>query len=217
MTECPLSFFDRNVTSQRSTKVQAAVAVGPGDAEAGRAVRRHHAFQSAITPLVDVAYRVLRRLGIKEAEIDDALQMVLLAADRRFDEISTHQELKAYVCASCVNVARDVGRIRARSTARTAQVEELEKAAAADPGPEDVLDRKQALELVQRVLETMDEERRVVFVLYELEELTGQQIAEHLGIPVGTVASRLRKARDEFRAAIARIHAAERASWRSGR
>lgn len=180
-------------------------------------MRRHQAFRSAITPLVDVAFRVLRRLGVRDTEIDDALQTILLIADRRFDDLATQQDLKAYVCAACVNVARDVGRSRARQSARRAHVDDLEQTAAADLGPEDVLGRKEALELVQRILETMEEERRVVFVLYELEELTGQEIAEHLGIPVGTVSSRLRRAREEFRSALVRVHAGERARGRGGR
>jgi RNA polymerase sigma-70 factor, ECF subfamily len=210
-------FVDRIVESHRSTKVHAAVAVVPGEADAGKILRRDQAFRSAITPLVDVAFRVLRRLGVHDREIDDALQTVLVIADRRFDDLPTQQDLKAYVCAACVNVARDVGRNRARQSARNADVEALERAASAAPDPEEALGRKQALELVQRILETMDEERRAVFVLYELEELTGDEIAEHLGIPVGTVASRLRKARDEFRSAIARVRASQRSLVRGGR
>ena len=194
-----------------------AIAAPPDAADAGAVLRRHQAFRSAIAPLVDVAFRVLRRLGVHDREIDDALQTVLLIAARRFDDLKTQQELKAYVCAACVNVARDVGRSRARQYARRANVEEIEDAAASAPDPENVLDQKRALELVQRILETMDEERRVVFVLYELEELNGQEIAEHLGIPVGTVSSRLRKAREEFRSGIARIRASERALERGGR
>ena len=57
--------------------------------------------------------------------------------------------------------------------------------------------------MVQTILETMVPERREVFVLYELEELSGREIAEHLGVPLGTVASRLRKAREDFREALA--------------
>jgi RNA polymerase sigma-70 factor, ECF subfamily len=197
--------------------VHAAVAVLPREAHGEEALRRNHAFRAAITPLVDVAFRVLRRLGVHEREIDDALQMVLLSADRKFDALATPQDLKAYVCAACVSVARDVGRSRARRMARSADADVLEETAAADPNPEDVLGRKQALELVQRVLEGMEEERRVVFVLYELEELSGPEIALHLDIPVGTVASRLRTAREEFRAALARASVSERNLGRGGR
>ncbi|AKU94819.1 RNA polymerase sigma factor RpoE [Labilithrix luteola] len=179
--------------------------------------QRDRVFRTAIAPLIDVAYRVLRRLGVHDREIDDALQTVLVAADRRFDELEGPTVLKAFVCASCVNVARDLGRRRARTTARTKDVEDLEQSPTSEPGPEDALGRKEGLAMVQRILTSMEEEKRVVFVLYELEELTGQEIADHLGIPVGTVSSRLRKAREEFRSAIARAHASERNLERSGR
>lgn len=197
--------------------MQVAVAIAPGETAAGAALQRDQAFRAAITPLLDVAFRVLRRLGVRDEEIDDALQTVLLIADRRFDDLGTQQELKAYVCATCVNVARDVGRRRARQFARTVAVDDVEATASHEPDPEEVIRRRQALALVQQILDSMDDDRRVVFVLYELEELTGQQIAEHLGIPLGTVSSRLRKAREEFRAAIARLHASERHSPRGSR
>jgi len=77
--------------------------------------------------------------------------ITLLAADRWFDDLGSQQELKAYVCATCANVARDLGRSRSRQTARNAQLEELDRAAALEPSPEDALDRKERSS--QRVLE----------------------------------------------------------------
>lgn len=166
--------------------------------------QRSRAFRSAITPLIDVAYRVLRRLGVENAEIDDALQSVLVVTYRRFDEIASVEQLKAFVYATCANVARDHNRRRSRNSARSTAIDEVEHAAATSaPGPEDALDCKQGLAIGQRILASMDEELRIVFVLYELEELTGPEIAEQLGVPVGTVASRLRRARKVFREALA--------------
>jgi RNA polymerase sigma-70 factor (ECF subfamily) len=56
----------------------------------------------------------------------------------------------------------------------------------------------------------MSEERREVFVLYELEGLTGPEIAKHLDLPLGTVASRLKRARADFEEGVARIQAPSR-------
>lgn len=64
--------------------------------------------------------------------------------------------------------------------------------------------------MLDAVLATLTDERREVFVLYELEGLTGAEIAEHLGVPAGTVASRLRRARADFEAAVARSLAQSR-------
>lgn len=194
-----------------------AVPVGPVEADAGTALRRHEAFRAAITPLMSVAFRVLRRLGVQEMELDDALQTVLVVVHRRFDGLTSPQDLKAYLCAVCVNVARDFGRVRKKRMARDVEEETLDRTATADPGPDVVLDRKQALELLERILESLDEKRREVFVLYEFEELTGEEIAEHLGIPLGTVSSRLRRARDDFRAAVARVQAAQGSHGRGQR
>jgi RNA polymerase sigma-70 factor (ECF subfamily) len=168
----------------------------------GGATRRSQAFRAAITPLIDVAYRVLRRLGVPDGEIDDALQSVLVVAHRRFDEIEAGK-LKAFIYATCANVARDLGRRRSRAAARTTAMDAAEDTPASELGPEDALDCKQALAIGERILASMDDELRIVFVLYELEELTGPEIAEQLGVPVGTVASRLRRARKLFREALA--------------
>lgn len=183
-----------------------AVTIGGAQVSEHDLAARHARFESAVEPLVKVAFRVLQRLGVRDAEIDDALQVVLLAADRKFDEIPNQAELKAYICAACVSVARDAGRRRVRRTAQSAPLDDLDEelqSPGADPAY--LLERKQALAMVQRILETMLPERREVFVLYELEELTGREISEHLGVPLGTVASRLRKAREDFRKAIALV------------
>jgi RNA polymerase sigma-70 factor, ECF subfamily len=167
---------------------------------------RHARFRSAIEPLVKVAFRVLQRLGVKDGEIDDALQAVLVAADRKFDDIPNRAELKAYVCAACVNIARDVGRRRVRQSVQSTGLDDLdEDPLSPDVDPADALERKQALAMVQWALDSMLPERREVFVLYELEELTGREIAELLGVPLGTVASRLRKARADLREALAHV------------
>ncbi|AKV03981.1 RNA polymerase sigma factor RpoE [Labilithrix luteola] len=178
----------------------------PIDGAMGRAeliADRHARFRTAIEPLLKVAFRVLQRLGVHDGEVDDALQTVLVAADRKFDDLANRGDLKAYVCAACVNVARDVGRRRARQQVRNTWLDDLEEDPLA-PGvdPADALERKQALAMIQWALDNMIPERREVFVLYELEELTAREIAEYLGVPPGTVASRLRKAREDLRTAL---------------
>ena len=77
---------------------------------------------------------------------------------------------------------------------------------------EQLLERRQARALLDRLLDEMLEELRVVFVLFELEELSIKEIAELCEIPVGTVASRLRRARDDFEQRVARAEARRRFS-----
>jgi RNA polymerase sigma-70 factor (ECF subfamily) len=78
--------------------------------------------------------------------------------------------------------------------------EGLEIARALDgaPAPDECVDQKRLREWLDEVLSAMPDDLRAVFVLFELEELSSQEIARHLELPVGTVASRLRRARDVF-------------------
>ena len=82
------------------------------------------------------------------------------------------------------------------------------------PSAENLLDERRARELLDRVLDSMEEKLREVFVLFELEEIEIPAIAEILEIPVGTVGSRLRRAREEFSAIAKRVRA--QLSFRGG-
>lgn len=84
-------------------------------------------------------------------------------------------------------------------------VDSLRELADALPGPDALTDQHQARRLLEQVLQTMPIELRAVFVLYELEGATMAEIAETLTLAPGTVASRLRRARELFEARVARI------------
>ena len=75
------------------------------------------------------------------------------------------------------------------------------------PGPERLVELSRARQVLENVLGEMELELRAPFVLFELEELTVPQIAELLALPVGTVSTRLRTARQEFQAAVRRLQA----------
>ena len=79
------------------------------------------------------------------------------------------------------------------------------------PSPEEQLQNRQARGMLDEVLRRLSMELRTVFVLHELEEIEVRQIAQIEGIPVGTVSSRLRRAREEFSAIAKRLRAALRA------
>jgi RNA polymerase sigma-70 factor, ECF subfamily len=158
----------------------------------------------AVTPAV---WRVLRRTGVMGDELDDSLQNVLVQLCRRWAQLQAlpAEELRAYACCAAAGVATDVARRRGRERTRLRPLE----VEPADPrlGADAALERKEARASLDRILAAMPEERRVVFVLYELEELAAPQIAEHLEVPLGTVASRLRKARQDFQSAVQRLRA----------
>jgi RNA polymerase sigma-70 factor (ECF subfamily) len=78
-----------------------------------------------------------------------------------------------------------------------------------DPGeaPDALLDRERKRRLVLAVLDEIELDRRAVFVLHELDGFTCEAIAQNLEIPLGTVYSRLRLARQDFTAKMRRLQA----------
>ena len=162
-------------------------------------VREHYAF----------VWRLLRRLGIGEGDADDAAQQVFLAAARRLGGVERERE-RAFLCGVALNVGARARRSLGRR--REEPIESAGERATHEPNAEQQLERRQARALLDQLLDEMPEDLRVVFVLFELEELSTPQIAELCAIPVGTAASRLRRAREDFEQRVARADARRRFS-----
>lgn len=150
-------------------------------------------------------WRSLRRLGLPAADVDDAAQQVLLIVARRLDDIAEAAE-RAFLFQTALRVASDKRKANARSRI-VSDDETLARTADSTPNAEAQLDRRDARALLEDVLDAMAMDLRVVFVLFELEEMSTQEIAKVLEIPQGTVSSRLYRARHEFEAAAARARA----------
>ena len=150
----------------------------------------------------DFIWRSLRRLGVAEPAVDDAAQEVFVVASRRLASIEAGKE-KAFLFGTALRVASDARRSLARRRDRVAG-DGLADPADPGPAPDELLDRKRARALLDDIVDGLPEEARPVFVLHELEGMTMAEIASCLEIPAGTVASRLRRAREAFHAAIAR-------------
>jgi RNA polymerase sigma-70 factor (ECF subfamily) len=140
-------------------------------------------------------WRVLRRNGVPGADADDAAQKVFLVLSRRMGEVVPGRELP-FLLRTAVLVASDVRRTHRRRREVSDPAPELHSSRT--PGPERELLHREALSQLDAILREMEEPLRVAFVLYELEEMTMAAIAETLEVPPGTVASRLRRARDRF-------------------
>jgi RNA polymerase sigma-70 factor (ECF subfamily) len=165
------------------------------------------AFRRLVEENVDFVWRMLRRLGVSEASADDATQTVLLAASKRRGDIVPGRE-RAFLYGIVANVAAHVRRAHARAVVREGRPGG-DAAEVSDAGPtaEEALHQRQARAMLDQVLAEMPTELREVFVLFELEEMTMAQIADLTGTPTGTVASRLRRAREGFQRAAARLRA----------
>jgi RNA polymerase sigma-70 factor (ECF subfamily) len=149
----------------------------------------------------DFIWRSLRRLGLDAGLADDAAQEVFLVASRKRDQIEAGRE-RAFLFGTALRVAADAR----KSVARRQEVsaDDLPETIDAAPSPEALLDQRRARETLDELLDELPEDVRAIFVLYELEELEMGEIATLLSIHQGTVASRLRRARALFAAAVKR-------------
>lgn len=152
-----------------------------------------------------LVWRVLRRSGLEERDADEAAQDVFWIFARRLSDVPAKSE-KAFLVGTAVRVAAD--RRRASRAGREVLLDGDVISSGADVDELVALRRSRAL--LDEALACLSEEQRTVFVLVEMDELTGTEVAEALGIPLGTVASRLKTARQSFDAAIRRIHLRER-------
>ena len=149
-------------------------------------------------------WRLLRRIGVAESDADDAAQQVFITASQRLHDIREGSE-RAFLFSTALHVGARTRRSRARK--REDFGVELDEQVDSAPSLDELVDRRRAREMLDAMLEEMPVELRVVFVLYEIEQLTSIEIAELTEVPVGTVASRLRRAREDFRARVTRAEA----------
>jgi RNA polymerase sigma-70 factor (ECF subfamily) len=153
----------------------------------------------------DFVWRNLQRLGVPGANLEDALQDVFLVVHRRLDSFDHTAKVSTWLFGICFRVAaahrRKAHLWRERSSA------EIQDKPDESPNvnPEQVAMRHEAERRLNLGLESLALERRVVFVMFEIEGMPAGAIAELLGVPVGTVYSRLHRARVEFSDAIARL------------
>ncbi|EYF00751.1 RNA polymerase sigma factor [Chondromyces apiculatus] len=151
-------------------------------------------------------WRSLRRLGVRESDVQDAAQDVFLVVHRKLAEFEGKSKLSTWLFGICYRVASDRKKL-AHERRRADGDEPLLDCADERVDVAAVAERRQALAVLERMLDELPLEQRAVFTLFELEEMTGEDIAEALGISVGTVYSRLRLARETFKKAAARFHA----------
>jgi len=156
-------------------------------------VAEHHGF----------IWRVLRGFGLSSADAEDATQQVFMIAARKLDQIDADRA-RAFLYGSALRVANNArrGLRRRREVLNDETSDEPEPEAR---GPEQMAQLVQARRLLSQVLERLPEKHRRVLVLAEIEQLEVPEIAALEGVPVGTAASRLRVARERFRALLSAV------------
>jgi len=141
-------------------------------------------------------YRTLFRLGVPSAAIDDAAQDTFLVVLRHLARFEGGTSERAWLFSITRRVAADHRRATARRRIR-GPLDETRFAAEATP-PEDVMARKEAWAFVERFLSTLNDSRRFVFILGELEQLPVPEIAEALDLNINTAYAQLRAVRQAF-------------------
>lgn len=139
-------------------------------------------------------FRLLRRLGVPDADVDDVFQEVFLIVHRKLPDLEPNTVLRAWVYGICVRRAANYRkRNRARREIPTEATIEPVEVDSTTPG--EAIDARRAKELLEDILRGLPDEKREVFVLYVIEELPMQEVADAVGCPLHTAYSRLYAAR----------------------
>jgi RNA polymerase sigma-70 factor (ECF subfamily) len=150
-----------------------------------------------LTAHFDAVWRAGRRAGLSSPQAEENAQEAFAIGARKLDQIETGRE-RAFLLGVAVRLANNTRRLLSSQMELVRFDAQDEDTVDAEPLAEELLARKQQRELLDRVLQSLSEPFREVLTLYEIHDLTLAEIATALGIPEGTAASRLRRAREEF-------------------
>ena len=179
-------------------------------AQAAACAPRNEAPVSVVRPVVSFdqvydqhfrfVWRVLRALGLPEPLVEDAAQDVFVVVHRRLAEFELRSDIRTWLYRIAAWVAtRERRRLRRDSISEP--ISEPVEAQITDnvDGPFELAAKSEAVRIVERIISKMDDERRLVFLLIDLEGMKASEVGELLGLNVNTVSSRLRLAREQFR------------------
>ena len=158
----------------------------------------------------EFVWRTLHRMGVRPPHVEDVYQEVFLVVHRRLHTFSGQCALTTWLYEICFRVA--AGYRRKAHFRREELIPDWSKVDAAGPAaasPERQLQAARQAKQLEQILDTLPLEYRVVFVMFELEGMSSEQIAESVGVPLGTVYSRLYRARKRFARALVRLGPAQ--------
>jgi RNA polymerase sigma-70 factor (ECF subfamily) len=164
--------------------------------------------RAAIRRLIDEHYafiwRLLARLGVQANDVDDATQQVFMVLMTRERLTIQPGSERAFLFGIAVRVAREH---RRRDKKRESH-SDVDFESLVDPGTdiESLTDQQRAREILDKIVARIPEELRMIFILFEIEGLPAIEVAGLLAIPPGTVASRLRRARQHFQQAVQQMN-----------
>jgi RNA polymerase sigma-70 factor, ECF subfamily len=194
--------FVTEAASSAQYSLMARPAAPPAEVGPAAAQRFPEIF-AAESPYV---WRVLRRLGVRDADLQDLAHEVFVILHRRLQDetFDASRPLRPWLAATAFRVA-SVHRRSAIERREVLDGEAGEGAPDERADPERLAAAEQDRALVLRALEAIQPERRIVFILHDIDEQPMAVVTEALALPLNTGYSRLRLAREEFRAAVLRL------------
>ena len=154
---------------------------------------------------IELVTRTLRNAGVPSADLDDEVQRTFIIAVRRLDDVQLGAE-RAFLCQVALNLAWHARRSLARR--REIPSEQVPEPVETRATPDELIDRMQIRQQLEGIVGRMDESLRAVFMLFVIDEMNLAEIAKLLRVPRGTVASRLRRAREQLRRHVGAIELA---------
>ncbi len=149
-------------------------------------------------------WRSLRAFGVPFSAVEDAVQDVFVVVHRRLPDFEGRSSVRTWL----FRIARWIVTYeRRRARSRPAHEPIDEEVGDAAPGPFEMAARSEGLRTLESVLLRMDEEKRLVFMLMDVEEMKAHEVAELFEVNVNTVYSRLRLAREQFRRLLESVNA----------
>lgn len=147
-------------------------------------------------------WRALRRLGVADRDVDDMVQEVFVVVHRKLPEFEGRSSIRTWIYGICVRTASDY---RNRARVKRELLPDSMPDVTASNDAHDALAQHEARALLDRVLGELDDDKRAVFVLYEIEELGMAEVAEAVECPLQTAYSRLHAARKLVQEGIAKM------------
>lgn len=175
-------------------------------AQPSAAAARAPAFSTVYQEYFDFVWSVVRRLGASPESVDDLVQEIFIVIYAKLDSLERPEALRSWIYGIARRTVSTHRRAR-RTTAGFGVATPGAEVVSLEPTPLEQTEKQAGLELLGRLLAELDEPKREVFALVELEELSVPEVAEVLNIPLNTAYSRLRAARQSFEAALARHEA----------
>jgi len=166
---------------------------------------RHARIRRLVEEHIELVTRTLRSGGVPPADLDDEIQRTFIVAARRIDDVQPGAE-RSFLCQVALNLAWHARRSLARR--REIPSDQIPEPVETRATPEELIERMQIQQHLDGIVDRMDESLRAVFKLFVIDEMNLGEIAQLLQVPRGTVASRLRRAREQLRKHVGAIELA---------